>query len=133
MSFHRAAFAVLVAVCAPAMTSLASACCNDGILIASTNGTPIPLAPAPIYVGPWSGKWLGQDSVLARGPAGGCGSCGPRPPLYVVNQGPDYSGAGLMVAFPLYVPYPYPYVSGCGGCGVAAPPLLLRRPPLIHK
>lgn len=135
MSFHRAAALVLVAVGMLATISQASACCSQGVLIASTNGNPIPLVPAPIYVGPWSLGWLGQDSIWARGPSGRCGECGSPPPLYVVNQGPDFSGPGLMVPFGTYVHYPY--VSGCGyGCGAAPlppPPLVPRQPPLIHK
>jgi hypothetical protein len=63
------------------------------------------------------------------GGCGGCGGCsstfGYHPvapaPLYVVNQGPEYSGPGLMVPFGTYspatnvaAPGAYPYVAGRG-------------------
>ena len=41
--------------------------------------------------------------------------------VYVVNQGPFLSGAGIYAYtnhyVPSFVPAAYPYVSGCGGCG----------------
>ena len=73
---------------------------------------------------------------LRRGGCGGigcgCGSCGcgrgllyglaaAPAPIYVVNQGPEYSGPGIMVPYHTYspqagfvAPYDYPYISGRG-------------------
>ena len=49
----------------------------------------------------WSGcgGWGGGWRLRRCGNCGGCGRCGSSscaPPLYVVNQGPDYSGPGIM-------------------------------------
>jgi len=82
---------------------------------------PMPVAPAPIAVDHWdTGGWGGC------GGCGGCGSCGASvayvpqvapSPVYVVNQGPEYSGPGFMVPYRTYSPYRdvaapanYPYV-----------------------
>jgi hypothetical protein len=71
---------------------------------------------------------FGGGGCLGGG-CGGCGGCsatfGYHPvapsPLYVVNQGPEYSGPGLMVPFGTYspatnvaAPGAYPYVAGHG-------------------
>ena len=87
----------------------------------------VPLAAAPIVVDHWDtggcgwgcggcgncGGWGGWSSW-----GGGCG-CGVYAavpaPLYVVNQGPQFSGPGVMVPFQTYSPYAgvageYPYV-----------------------
>jgi len=113
MSFHRAALAVLAIVFTVGMIPAASACCNFDnwgyFGIDATNQAAI--APAPIFVGPWSNSWSGQNSGWARGPRGA------PPPFYVVNQGPEYSGPGLTVPFVTYSPAmglssprKYPYV-----------------------
>ncbi len=79
------------------------------------------------------GRRLGGKAVAAAGAhgwasSGGCGGCGitpyavePSPQLYVVNQGPDYSGPGLTVPYATYSPETayapaadYPYVPGYG-------------------
>jgi len=97
-----------------------------------------PVAPAPIAVGywggnwggpTWSGSWGGYGSGGYGYGYGGCGGCGGRgligygapSPLYVVNQGPYYSGPGLMVPYATYSPEAayapaadYPYASGNG-------------------
>ena len=80
---------------------------------------PVVLAPAPIAVDHWdTGGW---------GWNGGCGcgcGCGRSvvyavavQPFYVVNQGPVYSGPGLMIPYGTYspqvglaVPGEYPYI-----------------------
>ena len=117
MSFHRATVVALAAVFTVGMTSLASACCNWGYF-APVVTNQMPVAPAPIYVGPWSGSWSGQNSVWSFGPWLGCGCWVPRSSFYVVNQGPEYSGPGLMVPYVLYSPTglaslrKYPYISG---------------------
>lgn len=109
----------------------------------------------------WSGG-CGNCGVTAWngggcGNCGGCGACGPvayaAPALYVVNQGPVYSGAPIM-AYSTYTPETayvpatdYPYVPGSGygyGYGaVPAYPPYYRRPyyqprfayrtPYIHR
>jgi hypothetical protein len=66
---------------------------------------------------------------------GGCGGCGgavvyAAPSLYVVNQGPTYSGPGIMTPYQTYSPETayaaatdYPYVPGSGyGYGYGAVP-----------
>ena len=123
MSFHRTIIVAVAAVFTVAMTSLASACC---VLVASSNSpNPVPLGPAPIYVGPWSGGWsltpwsFGASLVGSSGC--GCCGCGAAPsPFYVVDQGPDFTGPGVMRPFATYTPaIGFPYVSGCCGYGVA--------------
>jgi hypothetical protein len=81
----------------------------------------VPVAPAPIAVDHWdTGGWVGGCGC------GGCGGCagayGYQPiaaasPIYIVNQGPDYSGPGLMRPFGTYSPWTglanpaaYPYI-----------------------
>jgi len=75
MSFHRATLAALAAVITIGMTSLASACCNWGYF-APVVTNQVVVAPGPIWVGPWSGGWNGQNSVCSRGPWVGCGCYG---------------------------------------------------------
>jgi hypothetical protein len=93
-----------------------------------------PVAPAPIVVGGWGGGCGGCGGGWGGGGwgGGGCGGCrgvisawGAPSPLYVVNQGPAYTGPGLMVPYGGYTPdtayapaADYPYVPGYG---VAAP------------
>jgi len=89
-----------------------------------------PVAPAPIVVSAPIGGGCGNCGGWGAGWAssGGCGGCGitpyavePSPQLYVVNQGPDYSGPGLTVPYATYSPETayapaadYPYVPGYG-------------------
>jgi hypothetical protein len=94
---------------------------------------PLPLAittPAPIGVQGWDtggwGGWGGWGGSWGGGcGCGGCG-CGGRgffaygvapTPLYVVNQGPQFSGPGMMIPFSPYAPAAglaapgaYPYI-----------------------
>jgi hypothetical protein len=107
---------------------------------------PVPVEPAPIAVDHWDthgfgdckfpGDYFGACGNIGRcgwfggpGPCGGppapCGACGrpgaylPAPtPIYIVNQGPDYSGPGLMIPFKTYsptnglaMPRAFPYIS----------------------
>jgi hypothetical protein len=80
------------------------------------------------FGGGCGGGCLGGGGCFGGG-CGGCGGCsstfGHHPvapaPLYVVNQGPEYSGPGLMVPFGTYspatnlaAPGAYPYVVGSG-------------------
>jgi hypothetical protein len=76
---------------------------------------PMPVAPAPLAVDHWD-----------TGGFGGCGGCGRAfgyappvapAPLYVVNQGPQYSGPGIVVPYRTYSPAAayvpavnYPYI-----------------------
>ncbi len=90
-----------------------------------------PVAPSPIYVGGfgngWGGNAWGYGASWGGGWGGcGCGACGCNrgligwgapSPLYVVNQGPAYTGPGLMVPYNTYTPdtayapaADYPYV-----------------------
>ena len=74
----------------------------------------------------WGGGW-----GWGRGcGCGGCGGCaravGSGAPLYVVNQGPVYSGPGIMIPYQTYSPdtayapaADYPYVPGYGTPPVA--------------
>jgi hypothetical protein len=97
---------------------------------------PPPIAPAPIAVDHWdTGGWSGCGWGGCGGIGCGCGSCGcgrgllyglaaAPGPIYVVNQGPEYTGPGIMVPYRTYspqagfvAPYDYPYISGPGGYG----------------
>lgn len=102
-----------------------------------------PAVPAPIVVapvaptafgGPCCG-WNGCGSCGGSDWSGGCGVCGQpvayaAPSLYVVNQGPVYSGPGIMTPYRTYSPETayaaatdYPYVPGSGyGYGYGAAP-----------
>lgn len=129
MSFPRTTLTALATVFTLGMTSMASACC-DWVYYAPvvpylTPVVPTPVAPAPIWVGPWSGGWNPLNSAWSLGPGVGCCGGVPIPPpwgapssLYVVNQGPEYSGPGLMVPYGTYspatglaAPGQYPYIS----------------------
>jgi hypothetical protein len=86
----------------------------------------VPVAPAPIAVDHWD----------TNGWGGGCGGCGYRAainPLYTVNQGPAYTGPGLMVPFGTYsaatgvaAPGAYPYIGS--GRYYYRPRYAYRRP-----
>jgi hypothetical protein len=98
----------------------------------------VPVAPAPIAVDHWDTNGFACGGGGCGGCGGGCGGCGGGcggcggcsstfgyhtaiAPMYVVNQGPEYSGPGLTVPFGTYspatnlaAPTQYPYVSGPG-------------------
>ena len=98
--------------------------------------TPVVIAPQPIAVDHWdSGGWGGWS-----GGCGCCGGCGGTAAYavaptaaYVVNQGPYYSGPGMMIPYGTYSPSyglanpaAYPYVGAAGygygyGRGYAPP------------
>ena len=77
---------------------------------------PPPIAPAPIAVDHWdTGGWSGCGWGGCGGIGCGCGSCGcgrgllygllaAPAPIYVVNQGPEYTGPGIMVPYHTYSP-----------------------------
>ncbi len=94
---------------------------------------PPPIAPAPIAVDHWdTGGWSRCGWGGCGGIGCGCGSCGcgrgllygllaAPGPIYVVNQGPEYTGPGIMVPYHTYspqagfvAPSDYPYISGRG-------------------
>ena len=105
-----------------------------------------PVAPTlpPVAYGGWSGcghcgGGLFSYAPVAYGGWSGCGHCGgglysyapgveaiavAPAPIYVVNQGPDYTGPGIMTPFHTWtqpdsyvVPGSYPYFSGYGAYG----------------
>ena len=104
-----------------------SGCGGCGSAVAVTYAQPVvaavPVMPSPIAVDHWDMGGFGGC---------GCGSCGgcanslayaqpAAAPMYVVNQGPEYSGPGIMVPYHTYspqqgfvAPYDYPYISGPG-------------------
>jgi hypothetical protein len=122
MSFHRAVLVALATLFTLGMTSLASAgCCNNWGYSAPVNygcggcGTPtyaavyaVPVAPAPIAVSSCcGGGWGGGGWGGGTGWGGcGCGGAGfaSASQFYVVNQGPQFSGPGLMLPYGTYAP-----------------------------
>jgi hypothetical protein len=146
MSLHRTIVVALATFITLGMTSFASAgCCGWGgygayggeygwgtaygppVVTAAAYSQPYgywgsptaaivyaqPVAPAPIVVGGWGGGW-GAGCACNRG----LFTAGPSP-LYVVNQGPYFSGPGLTVPYGTYAPQEayapannYPYVGG---------------------
>jgi hypothetical protein len=128
MSRHRVILVALATLLTAGTTSAALACCEWG-------------NPAPVaYAEPVAGcGGCGAPLVTYAQPVvpplvtpaaagcgcSGCGGCGgvyatpaiePTPiapsPIYVVNQGPDYTGPGIMVPYRVYAP----------GAGFAPPP-----------
>lgn len=112
MSAHRTILFVIAALFAGGISSAASACCGHFApttcggcgtpTAAAVYAEPVAPAPPPVTVTTWNG---------------GCGcACGCRgflsyavpeaevtpiapAPIYVVNQGPEYSGPGIMVPY----------------------------------
>jgi hypothetical protein len=142
MSLHRIFLFAAVALSTAAMTSAASAqCCDRGIFTsagyAATGcggcGTPSaaivyaePVAPVPppvpvvVNTYAWGSGCGCQRPVVYAAPSTELTPIAPAP-IYVVNQGPDYTGPGIMVPYrtwnpaPLYAPpSTYPYVPGYG-------------------
>lgn len=141
MSLHRNALFVLAALFTAGLSSAASACCSWGVEAPVTYaptgcggcGTPTaaivyaqPVAPAPppVAVSTWTGGCgcacgcRGFYSYLA--PAAEPMPLAPAP-IYVTNQGPDFTGPGIMVPYHTWtpassyvVPGAYPYQPGYG-------------------
>lgn len=146
MSVHRAGLFVAAALFTAAMTSAASAgCCGWG-----SWGVQAPIAQPPIVYGaagcggcgaPSAAIVYAQPVVPAPSPVintwgTGCGchhtfvyAATPAievmpiqpAPIYVVNQGPDYTGPGITVPYHTWAPAggyvgpgAYPYVRGFG-------------------
>jgi hypothetical protein len=123
-----AALAVTYAQPAPQpVIYMQGGCGGCGGAIAVTYAQPVvaavPVMPAPIAVDHWDTGGFGGCGC------GSCGGCGnalayAQPvaaPMYVVNQGPEYSGPGLMVPYGTYspatnlaAPGAYPYIGGRG-------------------
>jgi hypothetical protein len=109
---------------------------------------PVAPLPAPVAYGGW-----GNGCGHCGGWGNGCGHCGggflnyapaveaiavAPAPIYVVNQGPDYTGPGIMTPFHTWtpsasyvVPGSYPYRAGYGygyrGYGYAHRPVYWRH------
>ena len=141
MFLQRATLVAFATVFTVGMTSMASACCNMGYAAQVTYAAPAYAAPTA-YLGTGCGA-CGTPSPavifaqpVAPAPApmftAGCGCRAPitynvaptfeptpvaPAPIYVVNQGPDYTGPGVMVPYHTWTPpvayaapSPYPYV-----------------------
>ena len=119
MAYHRAILVALATLFTVGLTSIASACCGGSYAYTSCGGCG---APAPVEYGRPMYGW-----------GTGCGGCGyygyrtalveptyvARSPIYVVNQGPDFSGPGLMVPYRTWAPgygpaFRYSYIHGYG-------------------
>jgi hypothetical protein len=136
MSLHRATFVAFAALFTIGATSVAFAdCCQSGVpapVVYSNGCGGCGAAPAPvIYVQPVAPP-PPPVTVTTWGNGNGCGcnhsvvyvtpSIEPTPiapaPIYVVNQGPEYSGPGVMVPYrtyapaAAYAPEAYPYMPG---------------------
>jgi hypothetical protein len=144
MSLHRAMFFVLGLLFTAGMTSAASACCGWGPqapfayapagcggcvtpTAAAVYAAPVAPAPPPVAWRTWprrtwawgTGCGCHRAYVYAATPALTLTPIAPAP-IYVVNQGPDYTGPGITVPYHLWrtgsyiAPGSYPYVSGYG-------------------
>ena len=145
MSLHRVALFALAALFTAGISSAASACCGGWGVQAPVAYTTVnygstgcggcsaptaavvyaaPVAPAPAPV-----AWTGGCSCACGGCRGlfsyATPAVEPMPvapaPIYVVNQGPDYTGPGIMVPYHTWtpaasyvVPGSYPYRPGFG-------------------
>jgi hypothetical protein len=142
MSFHRTILVACIAVFATVFSSVAFAQCGGCGGVAVTYVQPVavqpvyvqpvvqavPVVAAPIAVDRWDTNGWGGCGCC--GGCGGCGGCSATfgyhaavvpSPFYVVNQGPEYSGPGLMLPYGTYspganlaAPGGYPYVAGPG-------------------
>ncbi|HEY5067619.1 MAG TPA: hypothetical protein VIJ04_22685 [Xanthobacteraceae bacterium] len=154
MSHHRVVLAVLATLFTAGISSAASAnCCGWGaaapvayapVTYASAGcggcGTPTaavvyaqPVAPAPVVYGAWSGCGHCGGGLFTYAPAVEAIAIAPAP-LYVVNQGPDYTGPGIMVPYHTWtpsasyvVPGSYPYGYGYHRYGYAHRPVYGHR------
>jgi hypothetical protein len=83
---------------------------------------------------------LAMSSAANAGGCGGCGGCGSAyytrglvacdaHRIYVVNQGPTYSGPAIMT-YPTYIARSYPYVHG--GCGFSSCYHASYTTPVVH-
>jgi hypothetical protein len=139
MSGHRAILVALATLFTAGTTSAALACCEWGnpaplaYQWSGCGGCGAAVAPVtyaePVFAGGCGGCGAPlatyAQPVVGWGGGCGCNGCGgvyatpaiePSPiapsPIYVVNQGPDYTGPGIMVPYRVYGP----------GAGYAPPP-----------
>ena len=79
-----------------------------------------PVAPAPAPVVSWGAGWgtgCGCGRSVAYAPVAAEPPVVPAP-MYVTDQGPDYTGPGVMIAYRTWAPpTTYPYISGGYGRG----------------
>lgn len=144
MSIHRVVPVVLATLFTAGISSAASAnCCGWGAAAAPVVYAPVTYASAGCggCGTPTAAVVYAQPVAPTLPPVGyggwnGCGHCGgglysyaagveaiaiAPAPIYVVNQGPDYTGPGIMTPFHTWtqpgsyvVPGSYPYRSGYG-------------------
>jgi hypothetical protein len=151
MSLHRVTLFALAALFTAGISSAASACCGGWGAQAPVAYAPAPVtygysgcggcgAPTaaavyaePVAPAPAPVAWSGGCSCACGGCRGfflsyATPAAEPMPiapaPIYVVNQGPDYTGPGIMVPYHTWTPAQsyvtpgaYPYMSGYGGYG----------------
>jgi hypothetical protein len=149
MSLHRVSLFVLALLFTAGMTSVASAgCCGWGVqapvayapadygcggcgapTAAVVYAQPVAPAPPPVAMASWGwGTGCGCHRAVVYAAAAEPTLIAPAP-IYVVNQGPDYTGPGMMVPYrtwspgaPYIGPGAYPYLPGYGyGYGVHRP------------
>jgi hypothetical protein len=150
MSLHRAILFAIAAMFTAGMTSVASAgywgfgsagCCGWGVsapiayasvgcggcnapTAAIIYAQPVAPAPVPVIVSTWGTGWNTgcgcQGPVVYAAPVLEPTPIAPAP-IYVVNQGPEYAGPGLMVPYRTWSPAAaygpaseYPYIPGYG-------------------
>jgi len=90
---------------APAQIYVNSGCGNCGVPVTPCCAAPVMQAPAPI-VGGWGGGWGGCGGCAAP-VASCCGTPGvytAPAPVYMVDQGPDFTGPGIMEPYRTYAP-----------------------------
>lgn len=126
MSLHRAGLMAITTLLTVGLTSAASAgCCDWGAAAPIAYAPPVAYGPS-IGCGSCGAAVYAAPAVAYAAPAvygTGCGGCArgvtliAPSPIYVVNQGPHYSGPGIMT----YKTYStggyagaYPYVYGAG-------------------
>jgi hypothetical protein len=157
MSTYRAAFFALIALSTAAMTSAASAgCCGWGVQApfayapsgcggcgtpsaAIVYAQPVAPMPPPVVAGGW-GAGCGCHRTVFYAPAPAVEVMAVAPaPIYVVNQGPDYTGPGIIVPYHTWAPAAgyvapgaYPYRAGYGYYG-PRPPYIAPRPRVVYR
>ncbi len=130
----RVTFVALATFLTIGSTSAAFACCGGPAYYAPTAcggcAPPAPVVyvpappppPPPVQVAPpaWSGGCGCGGAVVYAAPPVEVTPVAPAP-IYVVNQGPEYSGPGIMVPYHTYSPAAawapangYPYLRGRG-------------------
>jgi len=145
MSLHRPTLLVLAVLFSAGMTSVASAgCCGwevqapvayAAVAYGGCGGCGTPTAatvyaepvapappPAPVAVSPWAwGTGCGCHHAAVYAAVAAEPTLIAPAPIYVVNQGPDYTGPGIMVPYRTWPPAAsyitrgaYPYVPGYG-------------------